>query len=53
MNIFILTFMHGLVPMIGIPFDPVANAAKGLLAYGFVLIKNVFNNIGIGYSLNS
>ncbi len=39
--------------MIGIPFDPVANAAKGLFAYGLVsLIKDAFDDLIIWYSFD-
>jgi hypothetical protein len=47
-DILVLAFTHGLVPLERLSFDSFANVTKGLFAYGFVsLIKNVFNNIGI------
>ena len=53
MDILILSFPHGLVPFERIPFDPVANAAKGLFAYGLVsLIKDVFDYFIIWYSFD-
>ena len=42
-----------LVPVEGIPFYLVANAAKGLFAYGLVsLIKDVFDDLIIWYSFD-
>ena len=53
MNILIISLPHSLVPVIGIPFDPVANAIKGLLAYGLIgLIIDTFDYFVIWYSLN-
>ena len=53
MDILIISLSHGLVPVIGIAFDPIANAAKGLFSYSLIgLIKDAFDNIRIGYSLN-
>ena len=42
-----------LVPVEGMPFYLVANAAKGLFAYGLVsLIKDVFDDLIIWYSFD-
>jgi len=38
MDVFVTFFPHSLVPVVGIAFNPVANAAKGLFAYGLTCL---------------
>lgn len=52
MDVFVTSFPHSLVPVVGIAFNPVANAAKGLFAYGLTcLFECHFDNIIVRYSL--
>ena len=53
MDIFILTFSHGLVPVVGFSFDLLPYRSKVSVCYRLVgLVEYDFDNITVGYSLN-
>ena len=53
MDVLILTFSHGLVPVVGLSLDLLPYGSKIPVSYGLVcLVEYDFDNIGVCYPFN-
>ena len=53
MDVLILTFPHGLVPVVGLSLDLLPYGSKIPVSYGLVcLVEYDFDNIGVCYPFN-